>query len=81
MVCRLFVDKVGNSDLNGSAVNDNVRYLSLTGILTTQDFHDARIIPALDPLKTATFGTKEVIHHRREIVRREGPFAIFARSS
>jgi hypothetical protein len=76
MICRLFIDEVGNSDLNGSAQDDNVRYLSLTGVLTTIEFHDKRIKPGLDALKLAALGTENVILHRREIVRREGKFAI-----
>ena len=67
---------MGNSDLNGSAADDNVRYLSLTGILTTVDFHQKRIEPGLNRLKTAVFGHTGVILHRREAVRREGQFAI-----
>jgi len=76
MICRLFIDEVGNSDLNGSARDDNVRYLSLTGVLTTMDYHDARITPSLAALKLAAFGTADIILHRREIVRREGKFAV-----
>jgi hypothetical protein len=41
--------------------------------------HDARLQPALDALKVAVFDIAEggeLILHRREIVRREGPFAL-----
>lgn len=76
MICRLFIDEVGNSDLDGAAQDDNVRYLSLTGVLTTRDFHEKRITPSLDALKMAAFGTTDIILHRREIVRRERAFTV-----
>ena len=76
MTCRLFIDEVGNGDLRGSATDDNVRYLSLTGILTTLDSHDRRITPAINALKHGVFGNTSVVLHRRDIVRREGPFRI-----
>jgi hypothetical protein len=76
MTCRLFIDEVGNGDLRGSATDDNVRYLSLTGIITTLHLHDQTIRPAFDDLKTDVFGTTEVIFHRREIMKRQGQFTI-----
>src|SRR4051794_20988562 len=45
MTCRLFVDEVGNGDLNGAATDPNIRYLSLTGIITKQRTHAAVIQP------------------------------------
>ena len=74
MTCRLFIDEVGNGDLRGSATNDNVRFLRLTGILTKLSLHNQSISPALDDLKTDVFGRTDVILHRREILRREGVF-------
>ncbi len=79
MSCRLFIDEVGNADLRGSATEDNVRYLSLTGIITKQAVHDRYFQPHLDALKAAHFGHSEatpLILHRREIMRAEGPFAV-----
>jgi hypothetical protein len=75
---RLFVDEVGNGDLNGAATDPNVRYLGLTGVLTRQSAHERIIQPCLDDLKAELFNhtpANPVILHRREIVRREGPFA------
>lgn len=74
MTCRLFVDEVGNGDLRGSAGDDNVRYLSLTGVLTKRSTHDSKIVPAFDAMKRDLFGQTNVIFHRREIIRREGQF-------
>lgn len=79
MTFRLFIDEVGNADLRGAANDDNVRYLSLTGILTTDECHKHRITPAFqelkDILKRGDDSAEPVILHRREIVRRDGIFA------
>lgn len=78
MVCRLFIDEVGNADLRGSATDDNIRYLSLTGIITKQTFHDRHFQPLVDDLKARHFGHSAaipVILHRREIMRAEKQFA------
>jgi hypothetical protein len=79
MLCRLYVDEVGNGDLKAAATDPNLRYLSLTGILTNTMLHDSAIQPEIDQLKIDLFGHKDdlpVILHRREIVRREGPFSV-----
>lgn len=79
MTCRLFVDEVGNSDLKGAAGDDNVRYLSLTGVVMKIGAHDRRLQPAFNSLKAVHLGEtgdNPVILHRREIVRREGCFSV-----
>lgn len=79
MSCRLFIDEVGNGDLQGAAHDPNVRYLSLTGIIMKVRAHDRRLQPAIDHLKAVHIGENgenPIILHRREIVRREGPFSI-----
>jgi hypothetical protein len=78
MRCRLYIDEVGDGDLKASA-NENLRYLSLTGVITTLSLHDTRFQPELDALKAEFFGhTKErpVILHRRDVMDRKGPFAV-----
>lgn len=75
---RLFVDEVGNSDLNGAAADPNVRYLSLSGILTTRAHHETTITSKLEAAKSCLplrDASTPIILHRREIVRREGIFA------
>ena len=74
MTYRLYIDEVGNSDLKGSATDDNIRYLSLTGIATKRLLHDKKIAPQLDALKASTIGKVTAILHRREIVQRKGIF-------
>lgn len=75
---RLFIDEVGNGDLKGAATDPNIRYLALTGVLTRQTSHERIIQPEIDRLKAEMFGHTPaipVILHRREVLRREGPFA------
>lgn len=79
MLCRLYVDEVGNNDLKNATTNENVRFLSLTGITTFRHFHDENIQPVIDNLKAEYFGHTQdnpVILHRREMVDRVEPFEI-----
>jgi hypothetical protein len=79
MLCRLYVDEVGNSDLKNAPKDPNTRYLSLTGITTFRHLHADTIQPALDQLKADLFGQgpdTPVILHRREIIDRSGPFKV-----
>jgi len=78
MVMRLYIDEVGNSDLKGASADPNVRYLALTGVMTRCDLHDRRLTPALENLKRhfpTTASAPPLNFHRRDIMRREGPFA------
>jgi hypothetical protein len=74
MTCRLYVDEVGNDDVNHPAE----QYLSLTGIITKVVSHDKLITPQIESLKTDLFGhsmpNNMIILHRKEILRREPPF-------
>lgn len=74
MVCRLYIDEVGNDDT--ATVSE--RYLSLTGITTKIRAHDTVIQAEIERLKSRIFGHNPpqwtVILHRREIVRKERPF-------
>lgn len=79
MTCRLYIDEVGNSDLRGSANDDNIRYLSLTGITTKLLAQERVFQPHLDRIKNKYFAgyhRQPVIFHRREMMRGEGPFAV-----
>jgi hypothetical protein len=74
MTHRLYIDEVGNDDIDTAAE----RYLSLTGIITRVFRHDNYITPKIEGLKSRIFGHNPpqwtVVLHRREIVRRESPF-------
>jgi hypothetical protein len=75
---RLFFDETGNGDLNAADKAPNERYLSITGLVLRQDQHDRYVTRRLNRLKADLFGAtpdKPVILHRREIMRKEGPFA------
>lgn len=76
MTCRLYIDEVGNADVDHPAE----QYLSLTGIITKTRLHDKRFVPELEILKHDLFDhnppAKTVILHRREIQRREGVFKV-----
>jgi len=79
MLCRLYIDEVGNSDLRNAPIDENVRYLSLTGIVAFRTHHVQIIQPAVDELKTNLFGhcdERPVILHRRDIMDRTGPFNV-----
>ena len=79
MTCRLFIDEVGNADLKGAADDPNIRYLSLTGVVMKTIAHNRTLAPSFAALKAVHWednGDNPVIFHRREIVRREGRFAI-----
>jgi hypothetical protein len=74
MTCRLFVDEVGNDDVN----SPSEQYLSVTGVYCKQRSHDTKIAPTIEAAKTRFFGhdpvKNPVILHRRELVRKERPF-------
>src|SRR5262245_39268250 len=72
---RLFFDETGNGDLHAARKDPNQRYLSLTGIVIRQDFHDNYTTRRLARLKTDIFGNSQLVLHRREIMSREGAFA------
>lgn len=74
---RLFFDETGNGDLHAADKSPNERYLSITGIVIRQDHHDRYVTRRLTRLKADLFGHQPdtpVILHRRELIRREGPF-------
>jgi len=78
MGLRLFIDEVGNSDLDNASTDPNVRFLSLTGILTSREAHDRIVSMQLEAVKALIPGHSTgnpIVFHRREILRREGRFA------
>src|SRR5438309_984689 len=74
---RLYVDEVGNPDLAASRVNENNRYLSLTGLLASLDYVRQTLHPAIEDLKGRYFGRNPddpIILHRKEMVNQRPPF-------
>lgn len=75
---RIYIDEVGNHDL-AHADNPNERFLSLTGVIVTRDTMKEIITPALNKLKADFFQSdpdEPVILHRKDIVKKQGPFRI-----
>lgn len=76
MKYRLYVDEVGNPDLNASQ-DPNHRYLSLTGVILELGYVDETVFPALEGLKRKYFGShpdEPVILHRKELLNKKHPF-------
>jgi|WetSurMetagenome_2_1015567.scaffolds.fasta_scaffold96234_2 hypothetical protein len=75
---RMYVDEVGNSDLNASE-NPNHRYLSLTGIILELDYVQKTVYPQTEDLKRSFFNSHPddpVIFHRKEMVNKVPPFDV-----
>jgi len=74
---RLYVDEVGNHDLQANYRHPNDQYLSLTGLMFDLDYVRTDLAPSIEQLKIRYFGShpdNPVILHRREMVRRDPPF-------
>jgi hypothetical protein len=71
MKYRMYVDEVGNPDLESSA-NPLHRFLSLTGVIVDLDYVRRTLHPEMERLKTSFFGSHPddpVIFHRNEILK------------
>lgn len=77
MKYRLYIDEVGNSDLNASR-DPNHRYLSLTGIIMELGYVQMTVFPAVEAIKMRYFAShpdEPLILHRKELVNKRYPFA------
>ncbi len=75
---RIYVDEVGNPDLESSS-NPNHRFLSLTGVIIEMDHVKTTIFPEMEALKKEFFGfhpDEPVIFHRKEMINFRPPFEI-----
>ena len=76
MKFRMYVDEVGNPDLESSS-NINHRFLSLTGVILELDYVKDVIYPEMEILKAQYFNSHPddpVIFHRKEMVNYRFPF-------
>jgi hypothetical protein len=76
MKYRMYVDEVGNSDLNASS-DPNHRYLSLTGVILDLGYVAETVAPKLEALKQKYFDSHPddpVVLHRKELVNKSPPF-------
>lgn len=73
---RIYIDEVGNSDLQSS--NDpNHRFLSLTGVILELDYVKSFVAPTIEDIKKRYFDhhpDEPVIFHRKELVNKKFPF-------
>jgi len=73
---RIYIDEVGNSDLNHSA-DPNHRFLSLTGVIFHMRYVNDILFNSIETLKKTYFHSlvdDPVILHRKEIVNKKYPF-------
>ncbi len=76
MKYRVYIDEVGNPDLESSD-NPNHRFLSLTGIILELSYVKNVVHPQLEALKTKFFNSHPddpVILHRKELLNARPPF-------
>lgn len=82
MKYRIYIDEVGNPDLEGS--NDpNHRFLSLTGVILELGYVEAVLHPQMEELKAKYFRSHPddpVIFHRKEMVNAKVPFEVLKHS-
>jgi hypothetical protein len=76
MKYRVYIDEVGNPDLESSD-NPNHRFLSLTGVILELGYVETVVHPQMEALKTKFFRPHPddpVIFHRKEMVTGQPPF-------
>ncbi len=69
---RLFIDETGHDHLKSSNT-PNEQYLCLMGVILNGRGH-WDLTNRMDALKLATFGTKDIVLHRRELIDKNPPF-------
>jgi hypothetical protein len=78
MKYRIYIDEVGNPDLESSD-NPNHRFLSLTGVILELSYVESVVYPQMEALKASFFHShpdEPVIFHRAEMVNAKPPFEI-----
>jgi hypothetical protein len=73
---RVYIDEVGNHDLN-HADDPNQRFLSLSGVILETNYTRQVLIPEMDQIKRDFFQTDPdvpIIFHRKEMVNKRPPF-------
>src|SRR6266540_1013387 len=75
---RIYIDEVGNSDLDSSE-DSNHRFLSLTGVIVDLEHIEKIIHPEMEALKAKFFRhhpDDPVIFHRKEMLNAKGSFEV-----
>ena len=76
MKYRMYIDEVGNSDLNSSDKPLH-RFLSLTGVIIDLEYVRDKLFPEMEGLKAKFFNyhpDEPLIFHRKELVNAKRPF-------
>ncbi len=76
MKCRIYIDEVGNSDLN-SSIDPNHRFLCLCGVIVSLEYVADTLHKEMEALKIKYFSSHPddpIIFHRKEMVNRKPPF-------
>jgi len=76
MKYRIYIDEVGNPDLDSSD-NPNHRFLSLTGVILELGYVQKTFHPQMEDMKKRYFGSHPddpIIFHRKEMVNAKYPF-------
>jgi len=77
MKFRIYIDEVGNPDLESSD-DLNHRFLSLTGIVLELTYVEGTVHPQMEALKSRFFHhhpDDPVIFHRKEMLQSRGSFS------
>lgn len=78
MKYRMYIDEVGNPDIESSD-NPNHRFLSLTGIIIDLEYVGNVIHAEMENIKAKYFNSHPddpVVFHRKELVNQKHPFEI-----
>jgi hypothetical protein len=76
MKFRIYIDEVGNPDLESSD-DPNHRFLSLTGVILELEYVERVVHPQMEDLKKKYFRyhpDEPVIFHRKDLIRGTAPF-------
>ena len=74
----MYIDEVGNSDLNSSE-NPLHRFLSLTGVIIDLEYIRDIVFPNMEKLKAKYFNyhpDEPIIFHRKELINAKHPFEV-----
>ncbi|MHB9026969.1 MAG: DUF3800 domain-containing protein [Armatimonadota bacterium] len=76
MKYRIYIDEVGNPDIDSSS-NPNHRFLSLTGVILELSYITSTVFPQIEALKAQFFSShpdEPVVFHRKEMINYRYPF-------
>ncbi len=75
-IVRMYVDENGHQALNGDLMQNDKRFLCMTGIIMQIHEHDTKLTPMLNALKEKYFGSAGIVLHRRELISAKPPFEV-----